>query len=497
MRRAIILSVALLAYAMMTRAQDPPYYSVPPTDRTVRATLSTYPTTESCTSATSTYSDAGPMKNTPWLNGFGNREVRITDECFADDSGEPGSSWGGEPHRMIFPGWSLPGAVSVNGTDQYGYLFTVATQNSQNMRMFLFDPQAMTAQLVNLGNWPDNEVPHAGQWSHTTQGLMFFGGESSFGLKTTAVYSFNYLAANPQPQLIYDFATCPNLTSSSGATASALNVSSDDSIVTAWYGASTFVSFNRNTSACHWVNVETGETDLGTVAIPANPGVHGFGVSGDGGEVIITYGGGTVPIMFWTPATGTFARCNIYGGCGGHASFGLSEMEWILGGPLGATNVPYHYSVGIAPASEYGQPVGSELILSGPPTYNPYNAPNECAINDTHFSWPGLDNVPLAMMSFQDEASPHPNMTPVCPFDFEIDAIATDLSGTVWRLAHTRSTGQVSPTSGLDTDYNGYTLACSQDMHYCAWISNWNYEIGLRPGTTNQYRDDVFVVEAK
>jgi hypothetical protein len=176
-------------------------------------------------------------------------------------------------------------------------------------------------------------------------------------------------------------------------------------------------------------------------------------------------------------------------GVTGHTAYGNGQLFYVINAPP-AGGVPAHYDFGLTPANN---PVGGKgnfirLHPQGPPMFNPYNNDNECNVNDTHPNWNydnATDRMPIVVSSFVDGPTAYPLMKIQCAWDHEIDAVASNGSGTTWRLAHNRASGLANPRSQPDSSYNALSMpVCSSDGHYCMWSTDWQSALGTQTYNT-------------
>jgi hypothetical protein len=570
-----------------------------PTDRVPRPNLSVLPS-----NVDGTWTDGGPQINMPWVNVFGEREVRVT------DGNVPGGYPDGDGWRG--PSDSFPNYWSVYDSSIGGYYFYLTLDGGGN-RLFILNSKSMQVTPV-CSNWSGCSMPYASEFSYVTPGLMYYPNGS-------AVYKYNY-DTNSGPTEIYDFASCPGLTANQSGGTSIVGttyVSTNDQIIGARIGNSIFGVYNTSNAKCYWFSTvygliggtdnpvpiasslpwpgpptlgtlgktasgslpaqtyyvkETVRTDLnyspaetlpsnegsvtlsstgsitiGPPTIASNPLLSSVGKycmvyigTTSGGETlqmsnqscssILTFSGplatgtasppttnsagfwvhdmapsmtGQYALLVADQVTGASANliwqafgptatetastvlCSANGGCGGHVAIGTNTMFYVIAGPV-VGGVPPHYDFGLTPLAT---PTGNNftrLHPSGPPYFNTYAPNTECNVNDTHSNWSyenASDGMPIVVTSFVDGTTSYPLMTIHCAWDHEIDAVASDGSGTTWRLAHDRSSGLANPVSQLDSQYNALGGAvCSPDGYYCLWTTDWNSALGTTSGNT-------------
>jgi hypothetical protein len=573
-----------------------------PTDRVPRPNLSVLRS-----NVDGSWTDNGPQINMPWVNEFGEREVRATD----------GNVPGGYPDG---DGWRGPGDWWTNYWSVFdpsigGYYFYLTLDGGSN-RLFILNSASMQVTPV-CSNWPGCAMPYASEFSYVTPGLMYYPNGS-------AVYKYNY-DTNAGPTEVYDFANCPGLmTNQSGGTTIVGDtlVSTTDQVIGARIGNSIFALYNTSTAKCYWFSTvyglvggtdnpapvasglpwpgppslgtlgttpsgnlpagtyyvrETVRSDLnyspsetlpsseGTVALSAggsitigpptiasNPiwsfigkycmvyigassGSETLQMSNQSCSSTLTFPGplasgtaspptqnaagfwlhgvnmnlsgqwaslgpdqvtGSSANLMWQTFNGTGTEtpsmtfCNLYGGCGGHTALGYAQMFYVISEP-NSGGVPAHYDFGMGGFSNIGNSSAGNITRlhpSGPPFFNPYSPNGECNVTDTHATWlydNGSDSMPIVVSSFVDGSDAYSLPIIKCAWDHEIDAVASDGSGTTWRLAHNRASGLANPQSQDDSQYNALSMpVCSPDGRYCLWTTDWNSGLGTQTENT-------------
>jgi hypothetical protein len=449
------------------------------------------------------WSDAGPQINTPWTNIFGLREVRAT------DGNLPGGPFG-EAARGPIAYW-------INYFSAYdpsigGYYFDVPIADGAGYKLYTIDPSTMKVSPVCRA-WANCNMPYAYNWSFTTPGLMYF----SSGAKIEA---YNYDAPGAAPTTIYDFSTCPGL--SGQGNVSNVYPNRAGTVFGVTIGGSILASFNSDNNKCYWISSMTGSvggTDHPS-PVQANFQKPGYplhtaetSISGDWAMLTPACTGSGCPPSFnvvWQifdrsgNETTTTQLCTIFGGCGGHTALGGAETFYVIAGPqTSGVSVAPHYDFGLFPMNN---PVGgtytsgpyTRLHPFGPPYFNAANTSENCNVTDTHPAWnanDGSDTQPIVVSSFVDEPTIYPLMSIQCAWDHEIDAVASDGSGTTYRLAHNHATGLSQPGAALESSYNALSMPVeSPDGRLVLWATDWESSLGEQIGSEKYERTDVFVI---
>jgi hypothetical protein len=558
-----------------------------PTDRVTRPTLGVY-----SANIDGAWGDSGPQVDEPFVNEFGEREVRATD----------GNIPGG---LFIGDGWIGPVGWWFNYFSVYdrsfgGYYFYVPLDDSAGNRLFQLNANTMQVAPV-CSIWPQCNMPYAGEWSFTTAGLMYYSSGSQ-------ILSYNY-DTGAGPTLEYDFNNCPGL---SGQSFYDLVVSSDDETFSV-RNTTSLAIYSARYGKCYWLNnaggliggtdnptpipaslpwpgpvtlgalsATSGSIPAGTYyveesvftdgssyeTLPSSP--NSIALTSTGGIQIAAETNATNPIfvnvgktcnvyvgtsssgpfyrqlssqtcsststlstytasgaqpvsastagygmhdgqinssgqfgwtvpdnganfnLFWQiynpygVETSTTNMCSATSGnCLGHISFGYNRAVYVESNPPSG-GVPAHYDFGLVPLA--APTTQTRLHPSGPPFYNPFQAPRpECNATDTHTQWINAnasDGMPMVVSSFVDSSNPPYSLMQIqCAWDHEIDAVATDGSGTTWRLAHNRASGLANPQATPDSSYNALSMpVCSSDGRFCLWATDWQSSLGTQTG---------------
>ncbi len=218
-----------------------------------------------------------------------------------------------------------------------------------------------------------------------------------------------------------------------------------------------------------WV-FDTAAGRINGAAVAGFPGgyaIHNVRMGQEGRYVVLT---GPYDLV-WDLNAGTVAACTA--SCGGHKVQGYGYFfnnDSILG-----SGDWYQYQYLKRPMSALAFPV----TLVG--------QPHPAGGTDSHANWGNAQAgvmAPLLVSSSGEGLGTGPVQA---PYDREIFAIATDGSGTIWRLAHSRS---------FYVDfYDGPHASFSRDGRYVIFTSNWGRTLGL--DETGAPRTDAFVVELR
>jgi hypothetical protein len=199
-----------------------------PTDRVPRPQLGTYGA-----NVDGTWSDSGPQVGVPFVNEFGEREVRAT------DGNIPGGSFIGD-------GWTGPvgwwfNYFSVYDTSIGGYYFFAPLDNGEGNRLFQLNGKTMQVTPV-CSAWAQCNMPYAGEWSFVTPGLMYYSSSSQ-------ILAYDY-DNSTGPTLVYDFANCPGL---AGKTFYDLVASADDNTFSV-RNTTILAVYSKRYGKCYWLN---------------------------------------------------------------------------------------------------------------------------------------------------------------------------------------------------------------------------------------------------
>jgi len=485
-RISIYFFVVVLACCLRSFAQ----YSVAPTDRTVRATLGVYPDNQDSGCA-----DSGPPVATPLKNTFGLIFSRLTDGCTGPSFSGPVNYW---INYFSVPG---PAYIPNFGATVTGYDIAVPEVNGAGSVLFKVDPKTMDVYKWCDSAWPNCLMPYTGEFSYVTPGLLYYA-------SGTDVMSYNY-DTSTGPSVVYDFSTCPGLLNVSEGEVGPLYVSHNDNVIANWLPDNhTFALYNQKTGACNWFDIGYGtyggskkSGSLSDQTFTKNT-FHTATINADGTWVYFQTANPQSGLysFFWQVGTSNAGVCEVYDWCGGHMAVAQKTAFYVISEP-NSGGVPPHYDYGSFLIANYANESASNvthLIPTGPPTFNPENPDGTCNVTDTHPNWnQGSDSAPIIVSSFVDETPPngYSLMQIVCAWDHEIDAVASDGSGTVWRLMHNRADGLATPTSSPDSNYNALSMpSCAKDGKICIFATDWQQALGVYQNTA---RVDVFAIRLK
>ncbi|HTV55418.1 MAG TPA: hypothetical protein VMI06_10945 [Terriglobia bacterium] len=473
----VLIILIALSFPLFGASGSAPY-TVAPTTRTPMPQLGNYGT-----NVDGSWHDNGPQVNKPFKNVFGLREVRVTD----------GSIPGG---WSVGDGWRGPVNYAINYFSVYdssfgGYWFYVPLDGGGN-HLFKLDSSSMTVSPV-CENWAGCLAPYAAEWSYATPGLMYYGSGSK-------VMEFNY-DTNSGPTEVYDFSACPGILQYSNGDVGTLYVSRDDAVLANWLpNSEVFATYNRNTGVCNWISTQSGmeggtNNPEGTLIsnlswIPNS--LHTVAINGTGQWAFLTL---TTPVnglydIFWQVGTTNVDTCEVYGWCQGHLALGNDSFFYVAGSPqTTGVSVPSHYDFALAPVTNVSNESLSNIVrlhAKGAPYFNTYAPDTECNVSDTHPNWNTNDSQPIIVSSFVDQLVPGFSLMQInCAWDHEIDAVASDGSGTTWRLAHNRASGLANQFSQPDSSYNALSMpVCSNDGKYCLWATDWEGSLGTQTANT-------------
>ncbi len=216
-----------------------------------------------------------------------------------------------------------------------------------------------------------------------------------------------------------------------------------------------------------WV-LDTAKGMLNGTAIPGwagRYGIHNVRMGQEGRYVVLT---GPV-LLVWDLDGGTVTPCTL--NCGGHKVQGFGYL-FNNDSITGSEWYQYQYLKRAVAA------LGSPTALVGPPF--PKGG------TDSHVNWGSAQAGLMAPLIVSTSGEGLGTGPVTAPYDREIIAIATDGSGTIWRLAHHRSLYQ-----GF---YDGPHATVSRDGRYVLFGSNWGRTLGAQAAGPRQ---DVFILELR
>jgi len=384
----------------------------------------------------------------------------------------------------------------MNSTDSMFY----TCDNGTGMDLFSFNAATLRASRMYVSSFPTTNGMRiatnssSGEWSYTQANMLYDIETGNYLGGRPIIKSYNFSGTTPPtPQTLYDFSQDGNCVPSAAGTTrwiDDVNVSADDQTfattfsVTGGQGSASWVVVWNRTSGCRWLNTQTGEVGGdwgpgGAINLGDRFYVHNARLSKDGNWVKVGFQSCIstcttgIQNYLWQIDTNNLTACATANNCLGHTALGYTHM-------VNSPTTPSQQSQMIRPLSNISQQ--TQLWTLGPPSHIPW---------DNHESWSNAnssDNNPYL-------SSSSTGVPIVDAWDNEIDAFLTNGSGTVYRFAHTFSSGQSTFFSGANA-----IGSVSQDGQFFAWSSDWEGTLGSTTGgatctLTSNCRSDVFIVE--
>jgi len=437
-----MLLVAGAAAAPTDQRCSPPAYCAR-TDRKV----------ETYTAMPPTLGPAGSIITDPT---FGSRIARATDA-------------GTDPQRPDIS-FFTPASAEQNSWNTNSTRF-FATNNGGALWLFDFDPNSMKTRVVEklkMG-WK------GAQFSFRQPDILYgIGGRSGIFQQ--------YDVTQGKVSDIHNATSCTSLKADDWGTN--ISVSADDKRLMGVFGPEQgknyLVYVYDRDKGCRWYNTQTGEIGgkwgpQGSITAPYRFGIHDARIS-KSGEYVEVSGGGQGPI-FWHVDTLDVALCaNKENQCWGHHAMGYAHL-------VNSFNRRHPLELAERPLNDLK---ATRQILDPPSVIGWY---------DYHISWnsSGPEDSNPACFSTYRKGNPNTPRAPLVvsgPWENEIDCIEMDGKGsTVWRFAHTYSTGR----NGFWSQPRGNV---SPDGRFFMFTSDWQDQLGLQPNK-KFYRTDVFIVELR
>lgn len=221
------------------------------------------------------WSDSGPQINTPFINEFGEREVRATDGLIPGGKPVGGGNYG--PSTWWTNYWSVYDS-SFGGYYWYTEIADTGESDGGTYRLYQFNPKTMISTPV-CSTWTNCQMPYTGSWSLVTPGLMYYStGED--------LCSWNYdteagagTCSDGDGTLVFNFSTCSGYGTYYSGSIFLDGVSYGDTWLQASFGGATMAAYNTSTEGCYFYSTKyglVGGTDLTTgsaslaVATPPN-----------------------------------------------------------------------------------------------------------------------------------------------------------------------------------------------------------------------------------
>ena len=441
-----------------------------------------------------------PLKTVPNVGHLLGSGIVVTDPTF------------GNPIARVTD-WDTEGSVGRNdefmvdcgGSAEINFMSADDTKfytcdGGTGMALFTFNPTTLKASRMYVAQFPNTHGARittnssSGEWSFTQADVLYDmeTGNYQAGTPIIKYYDFTSLSKPPSPQTLYDFSQGPNCVPSSAGNThwiTDVTVSKDDQTfstsfsLTGGQGTGVWVVVWNRSQGCRWLNTQTGQVGgdwgpAGTINLTDRFSIHNARLSKDGNCVKIGFQScisacaAGIQNYLWQIATNTLTACAIANNCLGHTALGYSHM-------VNSPTTPSQQSQLIRLVSNLDNQ--TQVWTNGPPSHIPW---------DNHQTWENVnaaDNYPY--LSSSDTGVPI-----VYAWDNEIDGFSTDGSGTVYRFAHTFSSGQ-SPFFGSASAIG----SVSADGKFFAWSSDWYGTLGSTTGgktctLNSNCRSDVFIV---
>jgi hypothetical protein len=388
---------------------------------------------------------------------FGSRIVRVTDAST-------------NPQRPGAPFFS-PASAEQNPWNATSTKFYVA-DNGGAFWLFDFDPDTLAVRKVGKLKVPWRAM----EFSYSQPNLLY-------GIAGKNAEFQQYDVSSDKLSQIDDASRCVKLQPSDRGQGFA--VSADDRRLMTVLGPQQdhnyMVYIYDRDKGCRWYNTQTGEVGgkwgpTGMIPAPYRFGVHDARIS-KSGEFVEISGGGQGPKYWQVDTTNVVLCANRENQCWGHHAMGYSHL-------LNSASRAHPLELLVRPLSDLR--ATRRLIDPMPPLIGWY---------DYHISWNHVnsqDSTPACFSTYRP-GNPTTAGAPLVvsgPWENEIDCVQTDgKASTVWRFAHTYSTGK----NGFWSQPRGNI---SQDGRFFMFTSDWQDQLGLKPAG-KQYRTDAFIVELK
>ncbi len=238
-----------------------------------------------------TWTDNGPQVNVPWINDFGEREVRATDGVIPGGKPVGGGNYGPETW------WTNYWSVYDSSVDGYYFYFPIGSSSGTD-RLYTLNPTTMTVSSVCPTTWTSCEMPYAGSWSLITPGLMYYStGED--------LCSYNYdsmsgagTCSDDVGTLVFNFSTCPDYGTYYSGSIFLDGVSYGDEWLEASFGSTAMAAYAINgTDAgnCYWYSTKYGLAGGSNLTTQNATIAAGVAPTLSSGNLTPTTGTGTLP----------------------------------------------------------------------------------------------------------------------------------------------------------------------------------------------------------
>jgi hypothetical protein len=221
------------------------------TDRIVNSTLgATY-----ATNVDGTWTDNGPQVNVPFINDFGEREVRATDGMIPGGKPIGGASKG--PSTWWTNYWSVYDA-SIGGYYFYTPVAETGEADGGFNQLYVLNPQTMTVSSVCLSGWTYCAMPYVGSWSSKTPGLMYYSTGEDLCSWNYGTESGSGSCSDGAGTLVFNFSTCPDYGTYYSGSVFLDGVSFGDQWLEASFGSTALAAYNTQSGNCSWYSTQYG-----------------------------------------------------------------------------------------------------------------------------------------------------------------------------------------------------------------------------------------------
>jgi hypothetical protein len=395
---------------------------------------------------------------------FGSRMVRVTDA----------NSLASQPNDSFISNSS----AEQNEWNLDSTKFYVIGDSGNNYLIYSFDPSTLQVTWDPIqGNLNDALPMSAAAFSRVDPNLIY-GKVNSSPNQTIGQYDFS---TNTLTNIVSETSCVPGL--APGSHLGDLSVSAGDQRIMAYEGGTVqdtdmFIVVYDKTLGCRWYNTQTGQIGgqwgaTGTVSSSLRFLLHNARIAISGTFATLDPTGLNQKVV-WDIATLNISACDIYSQpyCGGHNVGGYTHY-------VNESGVLDDMNIGYRPFSNLN--TMTQLV-------NPLPTPVEWSY-DSHWSWNddnSNDTMPVCGSTYLNKVG---GTAITRTWDREVVCIRTDgVRSEVWRFAHNRSI------------YNGDFASTprgnvSQDGRFYIFTSTWENQLGLQPGSSTLYREDVFIVE--
>jgi hypothetical protein len=423
-------------------------------------------------------------------------------------------------NRNISITMSTGGSGDENMWNSDSTLFTIGDTGS-NAYPMTFDPVTMQAARMYLSNFPATgglKLANSGSWSFADSNVLF-----TFDNQLIHRYDFTDRSNPPtngsNPNCgqagsgtlctFYDFTSSPNCLSA-GYKVTWLSEGGQskfppDQIFAAGFSNAGGQNTGFNIAAykvgggCSSLNTKTGVVTgdwgaTGNVGISDQFTIHNVKISRDGNWLVVTQAANgclttcnTTGVYFWQIGTTNLVSC--ISRCTGHWTEGTNHFVNGNGTPFGERAIR-----AFAAADNVTLLIPADCPSCFPAGYTPPN--------DAHIGWSNADQNDTTPFGQIGQSTTYDGLSKLFPSAWynEVQAIAVDGSGKVWRFAHTFTSAK-----SLRFDVAESIGSISQDGRFFMWTSDWMGTLGSENGSSQctlggtnggtGCRGDVFVVK--